>query len=237
MPMTVKATARTHTGLIRSGNQDAFLAGRHLAAVADGLGGHHGGEVASASVIDTLRTYDRRVETTQLIDTLGRAVYAANQTLHHTIRTRPELTGMGTTLVAMLWSGTTAVLANIGDSRAYLLHGPAPLTQITEDHTCENLLADANHIPGLAERISRFLDGRPDGRSPDLATIQLHPGDRFLLCSDGLSSAVPDDLIHECLRSSPDQEEAADRLIALALEHGGPDNITVLIVDVWDGMH
>ncbi|GAA0917236.1 PP2C family protein-serine/threonine phosphatase [Nonomuraea longicatena] len=234
MPVTVNAAARTHTGLIRGSNQDAFLVGHQLVAVADGLGGHNGGEVASSSVIEVLRTHDRRVETIQLIDTLGRAVYAANQVLHHTTRTRPELAGMGTTLVAMLWSGSTAVLANIGDSRAYRLHGPAPLAQLTEDHTCENLLSDADDVPGFAERISRFLDGRPDGRSPDLVTMELHAGDRFLLCSDGLSSAVPNGLINECLRSLPDREKVADRLIGLALEHGGPDNVTVIVIDVWD---
>ncbi|SDI55087.1 protein phosphatase [Sinosporangium album] len=237
MPLTVEAAARTHIGLVRRSNQDAFLLGRHLLAVADGLGGHNAGEIASSSVIDALRPYDRQIETVQLMDTLGRAVYSASETLQRKIQVQPELAGMGTTLVAMLWSGKMAVLAHIGDSRAYLLRdsgssSTTSLVQITEDHTCERLLADASSVPGFSGRISRFLDGRPDGRSPDLATWELRADDRFLLCSDGLSSAVRSELIHESLRSSASPENVADSLVALAIKHGGPDNITVVVMDV-----
>ncbi|MEU0518804.1 protein phosphatase 2C domain-containing protein [Streptosporangium sp. NPDC006007] len=239
MTLTVEAAARTHIGLVRRRNEDAVYSGRSLFAVADGLGGHTAGDVASTTVVETLRAHDRQVDPADLSTTLGGAVYAANQALHRRIEAAPELAGMGTTLVAMLWSETTAVLANVGDSRAYLLRdagfnadGASEIVQITEDHTYGNLVADANSMPNLSGRISRFLDGRPDGRSPDLTVRELRSGDRFLLCSDGLSSAVPDKLIRDALRSSSDSEEAATRLITLANDHGGPDNITVIVIDV-----
>ncbi|WP_440100261.1 PP2C family protein-serine/threonine phosphatase [Streptosporangium sp. H16] len=222
---------------MRRRNEDAVYSGRSLFAVADGLGGHTSGDVASTTVIEALRPHDRQVDPATLPTVLGQAVYAANQALHRKIETEPELAGMGTTLVAMLWSGTTAILANVGDSRAYLLrhadsNGTSEIVQITEDHTYGNLVADAGSVPNLAGRISRFLDGRADGRSPDLTARELRPGDRLLLCSDGLSSAVPGELVQDALCSSNDPEEAADRLITLATDHGGPDNITVIVIDV-----
>jgi serine/threonine protein phosphatase PrpC len=143
---------------------------------------------------------------------------------------------MGSTLVAMLWSETSAVLANVGDSRVYLLRNLGPdsnrILQITEDHTYGHLVSDAADVPNLPERLSRFLDGRVDGRSPDLTNWGLCPGDRFLLCPDGLSSFVPHHLIHDALRSSSGPGAVADRLITLALDHGGQDNVTVVTVDV-----
>lgn len=140
------------------------------------------------------------------------------------------------TLVALLLAGTTAALANVGDSRAYLLRrhngNRGETTQITEDHTYGHLVADAASVPHLPERLARFLDGRPDGRSPDLTTVHLQPGDRILLCSDGLSSPVPHELIHATLNSSHAPATAADQLVALTLEHGAPDNVTVIIIDI-----
>ncbi|MGJ6969888.1 PP2C family protein-serine/threonine phosphatase [Streptosporangium sp. G11] len=106
------------------------------------------------------------------------------------------------------------------------------VVQVTEDHTYENLVADAGSVPNLPGRISRFLDGRADGCSPDLSARELRPGDQVLLCSDGLSSVVPRELIQDTLRSSNAPEEAADQLITLATDHGDPDNITVIVIDV-----
>jgi protein phosphatase len=105
-------------------------------------------------------------------------------------------------------------------------------SQLTEDHTYEHLLADAASVPNLPERLSRWLDGRADGRSPDLTTWDLRPGDRFMLCSDGLSSFVPHELIHATLNSSSGPDETADRLITLAIDRGGADNISVIVIDV-----
>jgi serine/threonine protein phosphatase PrpC len=223
---------------VRRRNEDRLYVGRSLLAVADGLGGHVAGDIASDTVIASLQAYDRLVDPMDLAAALGRAVSGANRALHRRIEAEPELAGMGTTLVAMLYAGSAAVLANVGDSRAYLLRGRAfgrcAIVQITEDHTYQHLVADAANVPDLPERMTRFLDGRTDGRSPDLTPWQLRPGDRFLLCSDGLSSYVPLEQIHAVLSSSGEPGETADRLIELAIDQGGPDNITVVVVDVHD---
>jgi serine/threonine protein phosphatase PrpC len=239
MTLTVDAAARTHIGLVRKRNEDALYAGRSLFAVADGLGGHVAGDTASTTAIEVLQSIDRRVDPEYLPLVLGRAVSATNEALRRKIADAPELAGMATTLIAMLCSGDAAVLANVGDSRAYRLRhtGSVPnesphLTQITEDHTYGHLVADAATVPGLPDRLYRFLDGRPDGRSPDLTRLNLHPGDRFLLCSDGLSAVVPHELITATLIARSDPNETADRLIALAIDHGGPDNIAVIVLNV-----
>ncbi|MFY1599514.1 PP2C family protein-serine/threonine phosphatase [Micromonospora sp. WMMD737] len=226
----------SHVGFVRRRNEDAIYLGTSLFAVADGLGGHVAGDVASSTAIEALRRYDQRVEPGSLAATLGQAVNAANHALRHRIEADPDLAGMGTTLVAMLVTDTTAALANVGDSRAYLLHGQGPqrgqTTQITEDHVYQRLVADAATVPNLAEKLARFLDGRPDGRSPDITLLPLRPGDRFLLCSDGLSSYVPADLLHIALAAASTPAQAVERLLTTALEHGGLDNITVAVIDI-----
>ncbi len=239
MTLTLQSAARTEIGRVRRRNEDSLYAGRSLFAVADGLGGHTAGDVASNTVIETLRTYDREVDPTALPDVLGHAVTAANLALRRKTEDDPALAGMGTTLVAMLWSETAGVLANVGDSRIYRLRrknaaldASSKLTQLTEDHTYEHLVADAADVPNLPARLARFLDGRADGRSPDLTAVELQPGDRFLLCSDGLSSVVPHELISASLSSSSDPNSASESLVALALDHGGPDNVSVIVIDV-----
>lgn len=234
MTLTVNAAARTHVGLVRRRNEDAFHLGNSLFAVADGLGGHAAGDVASNTVIDVLKRYDQP-PTTRLADVLGRAIHEANEALGLKAASDPALAGMGSTLVALLWADSTAVIANIGDSRVYLLRGSAlPLMLLTEDHTYGNLVADADNVPNLPARIARFLDGRRDGRSPDLNGRQLHPGDRFLLCSDGLSAVVAEDAMRDTLASCSDPDEAAEALVTLAIDQGGPDNITVVVLDIRD---
>ncbi|MEU9842857.1 protein phosphatase 2C domain-containing protein [Actinomadura sp. NPDC048032] len=236
MSFTVEAAARTHVGLVRRRNEDSVYAGKSLFAVADGLGGHVAGDTASATAIQALRRYDRLVAEADLVSVAGQAVSAANTALRNKIEAEPELAGMGTTLVAMLWSGSKFVLANVGDSRGYLLRASRTpqMIPITEDHIYGNLMSDAASVPHLPERLARFLDGRPDGRSPDLTTRNLQAGDRFLLCSDGLSPVVPNDLIQARLASSTNSGGTADHLISLAIDHGGPDNVTVIVMDVRD---
>lgn len=126
------------------------------------------------------------------------------------------------------------MLANVGDSRGYLLRTSSALQMIpiTEAHIYGNLMSDAVSVPHLPERLAHFLDGRADGRSPDLTTRTIRAGDRFLLCSDGLSPVVPNNLIQAHLASPTDSGDTADRLIRLALDHGGPDNVTVVVIDV-----
>ncbi|MFI7632407.1 PP2C family protein-serine/threonine phosphatase [Microbispora rosea] len=236
MPLTVDAAARTDVGLVRQRNEDTVYAGRHLFAVADGLGGHVAGDIASATAVDALKPYDRQSDPANLPTALGRAVHAANEALRRKVDADPDLEGMGTTLVALLWSDRSAVVANVGDSRVYVLRrGASRLVQLTEDHTYGNLVADAADVPHLPARISRFLDGRADGRSPDLTARTLQPGDRFLLCSDGLSGVVGREQLRDILSESERPAEAVDRLVAAATDHGGPDNISVIVIDVRDG--
>jgi protein phosphatase len=220
--------AASSTGRVRQVNEDAAYGGRWLHAVADGLGGHVAGEVASAAAIGAVATYDAPPEPADLARILAAAVSDANAAIRRRTEANPALRGMGTTLTAMLWAGRTFGLAHIGDSRAYRLRG-GQLRQLTEDHALRNLVAGAS--PALAPVMSRYLDGRPD-RSPDLMIREAKPGDRYLLCSDGLSSVVPDESMHDALTSTHDSELAVAHLIDLANSFGGPDNITVILIDV-----
>jgi len=238
--LSLQAAGGSDVGLVRRRNEDAIYLGQNLFAVADGLGGHIAGDVASTTAINALSRHDRLVDPAALATTLGRAVRAANDALSQRIKAEPGLAGMGTTLVAMLRSGETAVLANVGDSRAYLLRSSSAreigrTSQITEDHTYQHLVADAGMVPNLPERLSRFIDGRPDGRSPDITTWHLSPGDRFLLCSDGLSTYVGHHLIHAALSAGGTPNQAVGHLINLAMSHGAPDNVTVIVLDVHGG--
>jgi PPM family protein phosphatase len=226
------AVGCSSVGLVRTNNEDSAYVGRQLCAVADGLGGHVAGEVASAAVIESLRSYDVNVPAADLAGTMSRAVGEANARLLRKIEKDPRLAGMGTTLTAMLWSGSTAVLAHIGDSRAYLLR-QGRLKQITEDHSLGMLLADVAGSARPASVIVRYLDGQPD-RSPDLAVREVCAGDRYLLCSDGLSEVVTPGQLREVLVSVEDTGKIAGQLVALANEHGGPDNITVVVIDVLE---
>lgn len=229
---TVRAVGGTHVGLVRQRNEDAFYQGQWLFAVADGLGGHVAGDVASFTAIDTVRSYDRPVDPDDLAEALGRAVSDANDALRRRVRDEPQLAGMGTTMVALLCSGDSAVLASIGDSRAYRMADRSRLVPITEDHTYQHLVAGAATVPTLPDKIARFLDGRHEGRSADVTRLQLHAGDRILLCSDGLSSYVPHGVIEDVLRTVDESAQAVDDLVTSALDHGGRDNVTVLVVDV-----
>ncbi len=236
LTLSIEAVGRSHVGLVRRRNEDAMFVGRALFAVADGLGGHVAGDVASSTAIDVLRDYDTLVQPADLATALGQAVSEVNSSLRRKIIADPQVAGMGTTLVSMLFSGTAAAVANVGDSRAYLLRSAdaehRETIRITDDHTYGRLVASASRVPNLPDRMARFLDGRTDGRSPDLATWHLQVGDRFLLCSDGLSSYVPHAQIHTALCSPDASGDVADQLVALALDHGAPDNVTVVVIDV-----
>jgi PPM family protein phosphatase len=222
--------ARSHTGLVRSANEDSAYAGRWLYAVADGMGGHPAGDVASTTAITALTPYDAPVRVEHLVETAGRAVGAAGAAIRRCAEADAMLRAMGTTLTAMLWSGQAFALAHIGDSRAYRLRS-GRLSQLTEDHALHNLVSSTASSPLLAPVLSRYLDARPD-RSPDLALRQGQPGDRYLLCSDGLTAVVPDATLHEVLDSGSSPSPVAERLLGMALSLGGPDNVTVIVIDV-----
>lgn len=225
-----RAAAATSTGLVRKRNEDSAYVGRWLYAVADGLGGHTAGDVASATVIRILSRYDREVtDPAQLTHLLGDAINEANDDLAAAIRLDPALGNMGTTLTAMLWSGRDLVVANIGDSRAYLLRG-GELSPITEDHVMARLVANPSP-PDIGEIIVRYLDGRP-GRSPDLTLRRADDGDRYLICSDGLSGVLEHRTIRDVLASVADADQAAAELVRLTHEAGAPDNVTLVVVDM-----
>jgi serine/threonine protein phosphatase PrpC len=231
VPSSSRVAVASEVGLVRTRNEDSAYVGRWLCAVADGMGGHAAGDVASATVIDALRSFDAETDTAHLTTILGSAVRAANAAL--TTRTAGDqaVTGMGSTLTALLWSGSQVAVAHIGDSRAYLLRG-GRLTLLTEDHVVSNLVASP--MPArISGYLVRFLDARP-GWSPDLTLRTALPGDRYLLCSDGLCGFVEPEEIRQAL-ANVEADEAAHALIALAYAAGAPDNVTVIVTDVPDG--
>jgi protein phosphatase len=226
------------TGHVRSGNEDAAYAGPHLVAVADGMGGHAHGEVASRAVISVIARLDDDVPGSDLLSSLQGAVDEAQAHLADMVAANPDLRGMGTTLTAVLVSEGRLGLVHVGDSRGYLLRD-GQLAQITHDHTYVQELVDLGEItPEEASAhprrslILRALDGINPVEA-DLRLREARVGDRYLLCSDGLSSVVTASTLAEAL-ATPDRQGAADRLVELALRAGGPDNITVAVVDVVD---
>jgi PPM family protein phosphatase len=230
---------RSDIGLLREGNEDSAYAGPHLLAVADGMGGHAAGEVASAATITTIAPLDAEDPGPDLVGALADAVAAANQRVQELITADPATQGMGTTLTALLWSEGYAALCHIGDSRAYLLRD-GQFIQITRDHTLVQSLVDEGMITRddvathpYRSLLLRALDGRTIAE-PDLAPLETYPGDRYLLCSDGLSGVVSEQTLHQVLASVRDLGEAASWLVRLAIEGGGPDNITCIVADVVD---
>jgi PPM family protein phosphatase len=238
MTLTLRYAARSDRGLIRDGNQDSVYAGPRLLAVADGMGGMAAGDVASNIVIAAMAPLDEDVPGDALVDALRGAVDTANQQLRDTVDANPQLEGMGTTLTATLFSGSKLGLVHIGDSRAYLLRG-GEFMQITKDDTYVQMLVDEGRIsPEEASShpqrslLTRALDGRDI--DPEYSIRQVLPGDRYLICSDGLSSVVSADTIGQTLREYRDPQECVERLVALALRGGGPDNVTVIVADATD---
>ncbi len=239
MTIGIHFAARSDVGLLREGNEDSAYAGARLLAVADGMGGHVGGEIASAAAIETLKPLDVDVPAHEIVNVLEQAVHRANETLHSIVEGDPSLQGMGTTLTAMLWHGHQLALVHIGDSRAYLLRN-GELFQITHDHTLVQSLVDEGRIT-LDEAAShpqrslllRALDGRGEVE-PDVSLREAQLGDRYLLCSDGLCSVVTAETIHHGLSSVAEPEQAVRQLIDLANRGGGPDNITCVVADVVD---
>lgn len=238
MTLTLRYAARSDRGLIRDGNQDSVYAGPRLLAVADGMGGMAAGDVASNIVIGVLAPLDEDVSGGDLIDRLRQAVSAANQQLRETVEANPQMEGMGTTLTAMLFSGSKVGLVNVGDSRTYLFR-EGQLVQITKDDTYVQMLVDEGRIsPEEAgshpqrSLLTRALDGREV--DPEYSVREVRPGDRYLLCSDGLSGVVSHETIAETLRDFRNPDECVERLVQLALRGGGPDNVTVIVADITD---
>ena len=239
MTLALRYAVRSDVGLLREGNEDSAYAGPHLLAIADGMGGHAAGEVASAVAISALAGLDDDVPGMDMLGALADAVAKANARLHDMSAADPSVEGMGTTLTAMLWSGGRVALCHIGDSRAYMLRD-GDFHQITRDHTLVQSLLDEGRIsPDEAAThpqrslILRALDSRTDAE-PDLSIREALAGDRYLLCSDGLSDVVTEETLHRALLGIADPDEAVIQLVDLANRAGGPDNITCIVADVVD---
>ena len=235
MALTLRYAVRSDLGLVRGNNEDSVYAGPRLLAIADGMGGHAAGEVASKIVIGTMEPLDDDRIPGDLIAALRGAVLEANQRIADAVEQNAELDGMGTTLTALRFAGSQVALVHVGDSRAYLLRD-AELNQITHDDTYVQYLVDSGKLtPEEAKDhprksvILRALRGAEV--EPDVSIREAHEGDRYLLCSDGLSDVVTTETMAETL-GIPDPQECADRLVELALRGGGPDNVTVIVADV-----
>jgi PPM family protein phosphatase len=239
MTLALRYTVKSDVGLLREGNEDSAYAGPHLLAIADGMGGHAAGEVASAVAISTLAPLDTDTTGLDMLQALADAVSAANATLNQITVSDPTTEGMGTTLTALLWSGADVALCHIGDSRAYLLR-EGSFQQITHDHTLVQSLVDEGRLTpeAAASHPQRSLVMRALQSSipadPDLIMLRAQVGDRYLLCSDGLSDVVSDETLGKTLTDLTDLDEAVERLVDLAIRSGGPDNITCVLADVVD---
>lgn len=237
MTLVLRYAARSDRGLVRANNEDSVYAGARLLALADGMGGHAAGEVASQLVIAALAHLDDDEPGGDLLNKLNVAVHEGNSAIAAHVEADPELEGMGTTLTAILFAGGRLGLVHIGDSRGYLMRD-GELTQITKDDTFVQTLVDEGRITAEEAHshpqrslIMKALTGHEV--EPALIMREAKVGDRYLLCSDGLSDPVSQETIAEAMQI-PDVTDAADRLIELALRGGGPDNVTVVVADVVD---
>ncbi|BAJ29739.1 MULTISPECIES: PP2C family serine/threonine-protein phosphatase [Kitasatospora] len=239
MSLVLRFAAGSHKGLIREGNEDSGYAGPRLLAVSDGMGGAAAGEVASSEVLGSIVRLDEPHPGADLLTLLNDAVQAGNDRLRQMVEQDPQLEGMGCTLTALLWDGQRMGQVHIGDSRAYLLRD-GRLDQITQDHTWVQRLVDEGRITAEEAEthpqrslLMRALDGRGQVE-PDLSIREVRAGDRYLICSDGLSGPVSHQTLEETLGSYYAPEQTVQELIQLALRGGGPDNITCVVADVID---
>jgi protein phosphatase len=235
MALYLRYAVRSDLGLVRNNNEDSVYAGPRLLAIADGMGGHAAGEVASKIVIGALEPLDEDRRIDDLMRMLRDTVVEANHRIADAMRQRKDLEGMGTTLTALRFVGSQVGLVHVGDSRAYLLRNNM-LTQITHDDTYVQYLVDSGKLTADEAKdhprksvILRALMGNEV--EPDVTIREARAGDRYLLCSDGLSDVVSAETIADAMQIE-DSQECADRLVELALRGGGPDNVTVIVADV-----
>ncbi|HEV7148667.1 MAG TPA: PP2C family serine/threonine-protein phosphatase [Pedococcus sp.] len=240
MPLSFSYAARSDVGMVRSENQDSGYAGPRLLAMADGMGGHAGGDIASSVAIGALADLDgEALGSAEASKALLQRISAANDEIAEMVKADPSLHGMGTTLIAILRSQNKLVLAHIGDSRAFLAR-EGKLTQITKDHSFVQSLVDEGRISedeamGHPQRslVTRVLTGQEDDE-PDVTVREARIGDRYLIASDGLTDYVAGDTIAEIVTAGEPPSRTADRLVELALKAGAPDNVTIVVGDVVD---
>ncbi len=234
-----KSAAVSHVGKIRANNQDSGYAGSYLFVVADGMGGHAGGDVASAIAIRRISEVDQRYTSAHdAAFALQSSLIAANSLLAETVFEHNELTGMGTTVSGIVRVDNQIAVAHIGDSRIYRFRG-GKLEQISTDHTFVQRLVDSGRITpeeaavhprrSVLMRVLGDVDAAPE---IDTNVYDTAPGDRWMICSDGLSSYVTDDKMEHVLATVPGTQEAAEKLVKESLDQGAPDNVTVVLVDI-----
>ena len=238
----MKACALTDTGRVRTANQDYVYASvepvgslPNLFVVADGMGGHQAGDYASRYIVENLVTYLQYTENSQIVPLLREGILKVNTQLYQESKEKPELSGMGTTLVAAVADENTLYVANVGDSRLYLVRDR--IRQVTKDHSYVEELVSL----GRLERGSKdYKDkkniltravGTEDKLLVDFFEVGLEPGDFILMCSDGLSNMLEDVEMEEIVGSDLELEEKAEKLITVANDNGGKDNIAVVLVD------
>ncbi|MFJ5862260.1 PP2C family protein-serine/threonine phosphatase [Pseudarthrobacter sp. NPDC092439] len=241
-PLIMRFAARSDVGRIRSKNDDSAYAGRHLAVVADGMGGHAGGDVASAATVLDMIHIDRGDYAGEASTTLADEIQTANSLLSELVHVNPKLAGMGTTVTALLLAEGKLHFAHIGDSRAYRLRN-GKFEQISVDHTFVQRLIDEGRLrPEEAEshphknvlmRVLGDVDASPE---LDLDTLDVEPGERWLLCSDGLNY-VAGHAVERTVRETKDLRECVETLVDLTLEAGSPDNVTVVMVEIVEETH
>jgi PPM family protein phosphatase len=234
------ATAVSDVGLVRDGNEDAGFAGPYLQLVADGVGGAAAGEVASATTAYVVSALVAAEPTADPVRLLRRSVLEAHRQLRAGVAQFPEHAGMATTLTAVAVLDNRFHLVHVGDSRAYVLRDDE-LTRLTHDHTLvQSMIDDGALTEESAEHFAfrsvvlRSVNAEAPVE-PDIRAVDLRPGDRLLICSDGLSDLVDDDAIADALRMV-DRDESAGALVDAALAAGGRDNITCLVADVVDDL-
>ncbi len=237
MPLVLRYAARSDVGLIREGNEDSGYAGPALLLVADGMGGHAAGELASAIAVAIVADLDvHPPESGEVLSALGESIADVGEGISDVIHDDPDLSGMGTTVTGIYWLGDRLAVVHVGDSRAYLLRDDE-LVQITHDHTYVQTLVDAGRITEEEATVHprrSLLMRALDGMNPveaDLSLREARHGDRYMLCTDGLSGVVSNDEILAIL-SQGDPTGAVTRLVDRALERGAPDNVTVVVADV-----
>jgi PPM family protein phosphatase len=227
------------TGIARHVNEDSVFASPRLLAVADGMGGHAHGEVASAVTVGVLAELDRHLRPAAVdpLPVLATTVARVQRRLTELAAADDDLAGMGSTLTALLWDGAAFGIAHVGDSRGYLLRDDT-LSQLTRDHTLVQSLVDDGQISAAeAEthpRRSTLMRALQTGGAaePDLSTHRAVTGDRYLLCSDGVTCVVGPDLLHDAMTTLADPADVVDRLISEAKRLLSPDNISCVVADV-----
>lgn len=239
--MRIDADWATHVGLVREGNEDSAFCGRTVFLVADGLGGHAAGEVASDLAARRVGELDGQpfADADSATRALVEAVRDANRLVFAESQAERTRRGMGTTVTAALHRDDELVFGHAGDSRAYLLREGESLRPLTEDHTHAGELLDAGHLSREeADRhperhvLTRALGLEPDLEVDTPGPLALRPGDRLLLCSDGLIEAAPESEVERMLRAGADPGATCRTLIEAALKGGAPDNITVVVLHV-----